>query len=830
MSLTALLAICAPFSAAELSGDVDAAFARRLDAWNAQVAAYRPDYSDSSACLRPPTDNRLDSPFAVVSDGRPCACIVLDPTSREDRVLRHAAEELQGTVALLTGVTLPIAYGFAEAERRLPSANGICLGKRLLPGARPFSDDVWRERLAATDGNCGKDGYAIRLDPANPRHLHVFGVTSKGTMNGVFTLLENNADIIWSRPDEELGTVFTPTPGKLEFVWGRDFVTAPATRARGWNGGAKGVVWASRNRCNLFNGGGGLDISHQNDLKGRYGVYCQRHIYGHTLHFFLRGCEDPEIFARDEKGNRLVGTPGWGNNPCFTSPRALDVFASNLVDCARMSPAGTDKIYVAIEDTWDLCRCANCLKPIRLADGTLLAKEAENFRSTQVWTFYNRAAERLSREVPGMKLVNLAYFFSAPPPACAMRPDVHPEFAPYVRTNDKAPIFAPENAVWMKWLIGWGWLCKDIETYDYYGLGLGFPRPLADVRAWDFAVMNPFVVGLTSENNTMADRTERERAIWDVSAMEQWVMTRLYWDPAQDIEKLRKYFIRRTYREAAPTVERVYGLIRNEWFKSPRASTLGDDPIDLAKLLIVSKGHAPAVSNMLERAVATAVHPKAKVLATRLRDRLLQLVNSAAALVNPKAQLPLVRVEADPDYEDAVWTRAATLEPFVRCFKSDGKTPALHPTDVRAFHDSDNLRLRIRCTDPDIARVKKAVVPDGAKELIVEGVHLEIYVGDPLSEGSYYLFSVSPDDVAADWASHGGTAWDGVWSHRARRTPDGWEALVTIPLKTVRADNAKGNDLKLQIVREASPIAESASWGGGGWHQFAQFGDVKLLR
>ena len=822
------------FTAEELKeANFDAACRARMRSWTAYRAAYRPDYSDSAWALEPPPDNRLDAPFAVVKDGKPAACIVLDWSSPEDRVLRQAAEELQSHVKLITGVEIPICSAWGARDGNQGPANRICLGKRLLPSKWSpwFVGGVWRERLAATDGGCGKDGFAIRLDPENPRHLHVFGTKSKGTMNGIFALLENNTDLIWARPDEKIGTLFTPRPGELSFVWGKDFVTAPATRARGWNcGGGSGLVWAARNRCSIFNGGGGGDISHLNDQKGRYGVYCQRHVFGHTMHFFMDGCDDPEIVARDEKGVPLPKPKGWGNNPCFTSPKALEVFVSNLVACARMAPAGTDKIYAAIEDSWALCRCPRCLAPIRLADGTVLTKEAENFRSTQFWMFYNKAAERLAREVPGMTLINLAYFFTAPPPACEMRPDVHPEFAPYVRSNDKEPIFASENVVWLKRLVGWSRLSKDIETYDYHGLGLGFPRPLAEVRAFDFAVMNPFVVGMTSENNLTRDDTDGAKAVWDVSAMEQWVMSRLYWDPQQDVEKLRKYFIRRTYREAAPFVERVYGLVREEWFKSPRASTLGDDPIDLAKLLIVSKGHVAEVSELLARAVSKVRHPTAKILTERFRVQMMKFVNAANALKNPKVQLPLVRVESDPGFDDAVWERGAALGPFVGCIKGDGKVPAKKATEVRLFHDSDNIRMRIRCVDPDVAKIRKSLLPTGAKESFVQGDHLEVYLGDPLSEGGYYLFSVSPDDITADWAKNGGAAWKGVWAHRARRMANGWDVLLTIPLKTIRADNPKGNDIKMLIIRETDPFEDSSSWGGGRHHQFATFGDVKLLR
>ena len=76
---------------------------------------------------------------------------------------------------------------------------------------------------------------------------------------------------------------------------------------------------------------------------------------------------------------------------------------------------------------------------------------------------------------------------------------------------------------------------------------------------------------------------EKEHKVFDASAIEFWTMSRLYWDPQQDVERLRKYFIRRAFREAAPEIERIYGTIREEWFKSPRASTIGENPLDLAK-------------------------------------------------------------------------------------------------------------------------------------------------------------------------------------------------------------------------------------------------------
>ena len=798
--------------------NLDAALARRFDEWKEYIANYRPDYSDSSALLGPPEGNRLAKPFAVVSGGKPAAEIVLPCDTTEDVVLHQAALELQRHIKMLTGVELRINEAWGAAYAKPNGLNRICLGKRVVPKTGPVwsAGPGWAEMLAATSGGRGRDGFAIRLDPDHPDRLHVFGVTSKGVMNGVFALLENNTDIIWARPNEEIGTVFTPLDGELAFTWGDGVVSVPDTDARGWNNYA-GLEWMSRNSCNLFNGGGGGDISHVNAKKALYGVKYCRHLFGHILPYF----------ARTNASERIAG------NPCFTSPRMLDLIASNVLEAARMAPDGTKALYISIEDTWKECGCPSCLAPIRLDDGTVVENTAENFRSTQYWLFMNKVAERLAAEMPEMKIVSLAYIFTAPPPACSLHPNLRPEFAPFVRTNDKAPIFSPENESWMKRLVGWSRLCKSIEIYDYYGLGMKFPRPHAEVRAFDFAIMHPYVFGMASEVNSFRDEPGNQaEEVWDVSAMEHWVLTKLYWNPRQDVEQLRKRFIRRAFREAAPAVEKIYGAIREEWFKSPRKSTFGDDPVDLTRSLLVDTGRAASISNLLDEAVATAVHPKSKILAERLRMRLLNFIAVAKALENPVAQLPLVRPDTAPGFDDAVWGRAAMLQPFTLVSKTDRGQRAKLQTESRLFHDADNLHIRIRCDDPSLSAMERHEMPPGKTEWIPGDDHVEIFVTDAVEAGAYYLFSVSPDGLTAEYKGYDGN-WNGEWGKRVRRRDDGYDIVLSIPLASFHADAATHDKFKFLILRETHPHgetkAENSSWGGGCWHLVASFGDVKLL-
>ena len=57
---------------------------------------------------------------------------------------------------------------------------------------------------------------------------------------------------------------------------------------------------------------------------------------------------------------------------------------------------------------------------------------------------------------------------------------------------------------------------------------------------------------------------------WDVGLMNRWVLTRLFWDPTQDVDSLYRYYIQRTYREAAPQMLAYYELIKSSWLAPDR--------------------------------------------------------------------------------------------------------------------------------------------------------------------------------------------------------------------------------------------------------------------
>nr|MCR5382699.1 hypothetical protein [Lentisphaeria bacterium] len=154
----------------------------------------------------------LATPFPVTENGRPVADIVL--ADNTDVTLRHAADELQLWMKEITGAELPVLQTPGELSQH------IWLGTTAVVQQRYAKDFLTLDKT---------DGYAVRRDGNN---LYLYGAMSKGVLNGVYRLLQRNTDIIWVRPDTEIGTIFTVTPTLS--LKENDYMDVPLMLLRGW--------------------------------------------------------------------------------------------------------------------------------------------------------------------------------------------------------------------------------------------------------------------------------------------------------------------------------------------------------------------------------------------------------------------------------------------------------------------------------------------------------------------------------------------------------------------------------------------------------------------
>ena len=562
--------------------------------WKDYAKSYRPDYSDSTWALLPPKTGRLETPLALVSSGKALGEILLPLNASE--VEQNAGKELQHWFEKISGVRLPI---LTEASRTKNVK--LFLGRDL--SSATCKDDV--EKLGSTDG------FAVRT---NGNNIHIFGATPKGTLNGVFAFIENNTDIIWARPHFDYGTVFSKTPD-IVIRWG-NALELPATRLRGWLPNAGGspdafARWLTRNRGNQgivpSEWGGTVEIGG-----------------GHNLQSFIPK-NDPAFYPVI-KGKKPEKLSIWKHQICLSVPDLENIYADNVLKFLReKAPQGIDIVNIKIEDNWGVCECEQCLAPITLPNGETLPSTDDAFRSTQFFRFLNRVTENINKVYPNLRVQTYAYFYTAIPPKVPLNNNIQILFCPYVRKDHRTPMFSPVNDHWWKMQTEWARATPNVVVREYYGI-LNEGRPLAEVAAADIRSklaqgINCFTAEVNDDDNRLWwDGVVRGAGDeYDVNMMEHWVTQRLYWSPDADVEALRKYFIRRTFHEAAPEIERVFGMIREDWFTQRGSSTWGAGVLHRA---FTASGREAEVRELLDTALRKVKNPTARILTARLKERI----------------------------------------------------------------------------------------------------------------------------------------------------------------------------------------------------------------
>lgn len=531
---------------------------------------------------------------------------------RSSATTRRAALELQRMLAKITGVEIPIDEGGNPAVSKLPA---IILGKGVFRGD---IYDVKPEFLRALRELGVSDGYALGEWKGN---LHVFGSREKGTLNGVYALVENNSDYIYVRPDPRIGEVFTPqTNGTFNLVWGRDVLVKHVFDVRGFWNLHDPEYWNANGCTTTF--GDWKDV--RPFTRGAHNI----NWYAGFTEGFKK---HPEWFGMVD-GRR---DKNYGNMLCFTNPELLGYFTNRVNDTMRLTQWNElSGLSMSLDDSLKWCECPKCRAPMTLGDGKVIAATDPRFMSTQYFRFLNAGAESLASEFPGRMISTYGYFQSAYVPACPVAGNICVAFASYPRMYEDEPIFVDEAAVWLKRFRAWGKKIprRNLTVYSYDGLGMGFPRPIAHARRRELAEYAAYACGVVAESSTqdpdridpLTGKPTSTCRTFDISAIEYWVLARLYRDPDQDVERLYKRFCYRAFKEAARPMERFYGTIRTVFIRDGRGK--GWDVKKNVRSCFVDSGREDELRGYLAEAQRVVRHPVSRRLVERAAARFEQLL------------------------------------------------------------------------------------------------------------------------------------------------------------------------------------------------------------
>jgi hypothetical protein len=667
--------------------------------------------------------------------------------------------------------------------------------------ASAFADDL--AKLANTDG------YAIRKKQG---YVYVFGSRPRGTMYGLFALLERNTDIIWARPNRTFGTVHGKHPDLA--LKDADVLDIPTFWYRGYGAGhpfhqATGE-WMLHNRGNAI--GRGMNEPEW-DLVSSLGTNLAGPMAGHFK-------EHPEYFGFDPlKGGRHGISSGEGTL-CLTAPGLAKAYSEELVRQIRAHEARTgsqlDTYLIGPGDNWFCCLCDQCVKPVKLPGGGELAMKDRDptvdslFRSTQIFMFLNDVTKALKAELPHVKLAALAYIHMAEPPAVEIDQDLLIYYAPYPTSTMHWPLLDPKQAkVWRERFINWQKKTRNLGFYEYY---YSKPSTLAFYAGANLKALldnggrPEGAIIYTEFDNDRGRQGIGENGVgWDVGAMNMWVVARLFWNPSQDVDQLYRYYIQRTYREAAPAMLEYYELIKASW-QDPNDKTFDNAHTSIAgvyQAMIVKKGHEAKVQEILKRAEVSAATPNSQVLIRRMRDQFAGFSKGLNRLV--VANIPELGHDGDR-FESVQWEKPAVLDDFKVTRRQGEILAASQPTTLKAAHDGKNLYLRFTAIDSGIAEAKAAAKDDA--ENFPAGDHGEVWFG--LGK-DHFQFAFDCNGNVYD-AKNYDRDWNSNWRVVTTRTTGGWEGIAIIPMDALGLKPGQETPLKWHALREISHGSEKSEW------------------
>jgi len=426
---------------------------------------------------------------------------------------RYAAEELQSFVERMTGVRLPITTD----DQPLPP-------KAILLGATRHTAAVLGA-MPALDG-LGTDGFLLRTVPP---HLVIAGGPVRGTLYGVYELLERHGGCRWYTAD------YSVIPKRDAFVLpALDERQTPAFAIREdrWTDMIPGDV-AARNRCN----GHDMLLEEKHGGKVRFGA-------GLVTHTFYSLMPPREFFAEHPEYYSLIHGKRRAENAqlCLTNPDVLKITVARLIERIRKDP-GAQIYSVSQEDNQAYCRCAAC-EAINQREGT---------PAGSLIAFLNQVAEAVEKVYPEVMIDTLAYQYTrTPPKTLKLRKNILIRLCT-IEFDFSLPVdrsTKDSNKRFIEEIRGWQALTDNLYIWDYvtnFGSYVGVYPNFGALQGNLRFYRDHGAVAVKQQGARPGKHA-------DFAELKAWVIAKLLWNPDQPLEPLVTDFLEGYYGAAAPHV------------------------------------------------------------------------------------------------------------------------------------------------------------------------------------------------------------------------------------------------------------------------------------
>lgn len=434
---------------------------------------------------------------------------------------KHGAEQLQTFVQQMTGVKLPIV-----SDRQPQGPREIVLGQS--SRLRDLKVDVDFKSL-------GHEGYVIRA--AGP-HLVIAGGALRGTMYGVYGLLEDHLGCRWFAP----GVSRIPKCERLVLP-SIDEKKVPALEYREpFTCDCFDGDWCARNRVNSSSGR--LEAKHGGKIRFGNGFFC--HTFANLVPPGKYFKDHPEYFSL-VKGKRQDGYA----QLCCTNEEVIRLCTEGVLKGMRADPEGF-VFSVSQNDTDKHCECDKC---------QALAK-AEGSEGAPVLALVNRVAEAVEKEFPDKAVETLAYQWTRHPPRTLRpRPNVIVRLCSIecCFSHPLATCDSPANRAFVKDLEGWAKISNRLWVWDYVTDFSHYLLPFPNQRVRNDNIR----LFLANNVKGIFEQDTYNTPEGELSALGGYMTAKFLWNPDYDENTAMNEFLEGFYGKAARPIRAYLDLIHD---------------------------------------------------------------------------------------------------------------------------------------------------------------------------------------------------------------------------------------------------------------------------
>ena len=416
-----------------------------------------------------------------------------------------------------------IQFAAKELQHYILKASGA-----LLPIREQNSSDKYCIFLSADESNSEDFQYY-----SEGQNIRIHGLGGRGIINAIYDFLENELGIHWLTSETTIIPhiqSYTIRPIKRE---GKPAFT---TRLNYYYDAIQNPLWCQYNRINSTNYNSNYPYAHVT----WYGMHNFRYLLSEKDYFVSH----PEFFSLKE-GKRIKS-----GQLCLTNPDVLKIVVNSLKKIIRGRPTYT--IYdVSQNDNNNFCQCDKC---------TEIIKKYGGHSGLNLW-FVNQVADSIKKTFPDKLIGTFAYRYTRQAPKnIKARDNVVIRFCTFESCIIHGFSDCKTNTAFEEDLIQWSKITQHLEVWDYC---VGFnqyiaPCPNFRALAERFCTYKRLSIsGLLMEGNY-------EGPWGDFSELRQWIISKLMWNPYQDVDSLAHLFINAYYSDAAPYIWDFYQLTQNQ--------------------------------------------------------------------------------------------------------------------------------------------------------------------------------------------------------------------------------------------------------------------------